>query len=108
MTDRQQKAVSEYGVPTDGPVPPAVLIMSAVFMAGLIALGYVQTVHADSPFARQYLSGGRFWIAVSFHGFLCALIANELHRKLVDRKKRRLADLGAGSGTSASRGGSDA
>jgi hypothetical protein len=108
MPERKQRVASDYAISTDGPVPPLILIMSGVFMAGLIALGYVHTVHADTPFARKFLTGGRFWIAVSFYLFLCAMVTGEIHRVLVDRRKRRAQLEANAAASSAPPGSSDA
>ena len=54
----------------------------------VIALGYLHEAHADWPFTQQFLDGKRFWIAVSFLGFRCAMVASELRNWLAKRRAR--------------------
>jgi len=68
--------------------PPVGWIMAGVFVIGVIALGYLHEAHADWPFTQQFLDGKRFWIAVSFLGFLCAMVASELRNWLAKRRAR--------------------
>lgn len=73
------------------PAPPIGWIMAGVFVAGVAALGYLHEAHADWPFTQQFLDGKRFWIAVSFLGFLCAMLASELRNWLAKRRARAAA-----------------
>jgi hypothetical protein len=108
MTERRPEVAGDRAALTEGPVPPLVLAMTGVYMAGVIILRYVHTVHADTPFARMFLSGGRFWIVALFYLILCVLIAAEIDHVLVARRRRRAHLVASAASSSAPPGSSDA
>ena len=91
MNDLSQSGGTGTPAATDRGPPWALIAMGVVFVAGLAGLAYVKNAYAEAPLTQQFLSGARFWIAVSFYAFLCALLGSDLHRLVAQRRRRRAA-----------------